>query len=45
MIATLSGLALFHPAFWFLSSFLGGGVCVKNLHPWAGLVMSWRSCR
>ncbi len=39
MIATLSGLALFHPSFWFLSSFLGGGVASKNLHPWAGLVM------
>lgn len=39
VIATLSGLALFHPSFWFLSSFLGGGVASKNLHPWAGLVM------
>ena len=40
VVATLSGLALFHPAFWFLSSLLGGGVWSKTLHPWAGLVMS-----
>lgn len=39
VIATLSGLALFHPAFWFLSGLLGGGVWSKTLHPWAGLVM------
>ncbi|MCU0950954.1 MAG: formate dehydrogenase subunit gamma [Burkholderiaceae bacterium] len=39
VIATISGLALFHPAFWFLSGFLGGGVWSKTLHPWAGLVM------
>lgn len=40
VVATLSGLALFHPAFWFLSGFLGGGVWSKTLHPWAGLVMT-----
>jgi formate dehydrogenase subunit gamma len=39
VVAAISGLALFHPAFWFLSSFLGGGVWSKTLHPWAGLVM------
>lgn len=39
VVAALGGLALFHPAFWFLSSFLGGGVWSKTLHPWAGLVM------
>jgi formate dehydrogenase subunit gamma len=39
IVATLSGLALFHPAFWFLSGALGGGVWSRTLHPWAGLVM------
>lgn len=39
VVATLSGLALFHPAFWFLSGALGGGVWSRTLHPWAGLVM------
>ncbi len=39
IVATVSGLALFHPAFWFLSGLLGGGVWSRTLHPWAGLVM------
>lgn len=39
IVAGLSGLALFHPAFWFLSGALGGGVWSKTLHPWAGLLM------
>ncbi len=38
-VAALSGLALFHPAFWFLSSLLGGGVWSHALHVWAGLLM------
>ncbi len=39
VVATLSGLALFHPAFWFLSGAVGGGVWSRVLHPWAGVVM------
>lgn len=39
IVATLSGLALFHPAFWFLGGILGGGASSRLLHPWAGLVM------
>jgi formate dehydrogenase subunit gamma len=39
VVAGLSGLALFHPAFWFLSGALGGGVWSRLLHPWAGLLM------
>lgn len=39
VVAGLSGLALFHPAFWFLSGLLGGGVWSKILHPWGGLLM------
>jgi formate dehydrogenase subunit gamma len=35
----LSGLALFHPWFWFLSAALGGGHWAKAVHPFAGLVM------
>jgi len=34
-----SGLAFFHPAFWFLTSLLGGGVWSRILHPIIGLVM------
>jgi formate dehydrogenase subunit gamma len=40
VVATLSGLALFHPSFFFLSGALGGAVWSKVLHPWAGLVMT-----
>lgn len=39
IIATISGLALFHPVFWSLSSLLGGGVTSRIIHPWAGLLM------
>jgi formate dehydrogenase subunit gamma len=39
VLATLSGLALFHPAFWFLTVFLGGGVWSRILHPWVGTLM------
>lgn len=39
LIAGMSGLAMFHPAFWFLSGALGGGVWSRLLHPWAGIVM------
>lgn len=38
LLAT-SGLALFHPAFWFLTSLTGGGQWTRILHPFLGLVM------
>lgn len=38
LLAT-SGLALFHPAFWFLTGLTGGGVWTRILHPFLGLVM------
>lgn len=34
-----SGLAFFHPAFWFLTSLLGGGVWARILHPFIGVLM------
>lgn len=34
-----SGLAFFHPAFWFLTSLLGGGSWARILHPFIGVVM------
>ncbi|XHS78985.1 formate dehydrogenase subunit gamma [Burkholderiaceae bacterium UC74_6] len=37
--AALSGLAFFHPAFFFLSSLFGGGVWARILHPFFGLLM------
>jgi formate dehydrogenase subunit gamma len=37
--AALSGLALFHPALFFLSHLFGGGVWDRILHPFLGLFM------
>jgi formate dehydrogenase subunit gamma len=39
LLLAASGLAFFHPAFWFLTSLLGGGVWARILHPFIGVVM------
>jgi formate dehydrogenase subunit gamma len=39
VLAALSGLALFHPALFGLSSFFGGGPWTRILHPFIGLFM------
>jgi formate dehydrogenase subunit gamma len=39
MLAALSGLALFHPALFFLSNLFGGGPWTRILHPYVGLTM------
>lgn len=39
ILLAASGLAFFHPAFWFLTNLLGGGVWARILHPFLGLVM------
>ncbi|AIY40071.1 Formate dehydrogenase O gamma subunit [Collimonas arenae] len=39
VILALSGLALFHPALFWLSFVLGGGPWTRILHPFIGLVM------
>lgn len=33
----LTGLALFHPAFYWLAAFSGGGELMRILHPWVGV--------
>ena len=40
ILLALSGLALFHPAFFFLSSLLGGGTWSRILHPFIGVVLA-----
>ncbi len=40
IMLALSGLSLFHPAFYPLSQFFGGGVWTRVLHPFIGVVMS-----
>ena len=39
ILAALSGLALFHPALFWLSNFFGGGPWTRILHPFIGVVM------
>ena len=39
ILAGLSGLALFHPAFFFLTNLFGGGTWTRILHPFIGVVM------
>ena len=40
VLAALSGLALFHPAFFFLTHLFGGGPWARILHPFIGVVMT-----
>jgi formate dehydrogenase subunit gamma len=39
ILLAASGLAFFHPAFWFLSVLLGGGTWARILHPFIGVLM------
>jgi formate dehydrogenase subunit gamma len=39
VLAALSGLALFHPALFWLSNLFGGGPWTRILHPYIGLLM------
>lgn len=39
ILMAASGLAFFHPAFWFLANLLGGGPWARILHPFLGVVM------
>lgn len=39
VLLALSGLALFHPAFFFLTNLFGSGTWARILHPFIGVVM------
>ncbi len=39
VLMTLSGLAMFHPALFFLSELFGGGQWTRAIHPWIGIVL------
>jgi formate dehydrogenase subunit gamma len=39
VLAALSGLALFHPAFFFLTNLFGGGTWARILHPFIGVLV------
>ena len=40
ILLAISGLALFHPAFFFLSHLLGGGTWSRILHPFIGVLLA-----
>lgn len=40
VLTALSGLAMFHPALFWLSALLGGGTWTRILHPFLGLLMA-----
>src|SRR5919204_1740699 len=40
ILAALSGLALFHPLFFWLSNLFGGGTWTRILHPYIGVVLA-----
>lgn len=39
ILLALSGLALFHPALFFLTALFGGGEYARMVHPWIGVVL------
>jgi len=39
VLLALSGLSLFHPRLYFLTSLFGGGAWVRIIHPWIGVVL------
>jgi formate dehydrogenase subunit gamma len=39
ILLALSGMALFHPALFFLSALFGGGSYDRVIHPWLGVVL------
>ena len=39
ILLAISGLAMFHPALFWLSNLLGGGQWTRILHPFIGLLM------
>ena len=44
ILLALSGLAFFHPVFWPLTQFFGGGVWARIWHPFIGLLMAISFC-
>jgi formate dehydrogenase subunit gamma len=39
ILLALSGLALYHPSLFFLTTLFGGGESARALHPWIGVVL------
>ena len=39
VLLAVSGLALFHPSFFFLRALFGGGQWTRAIHPWIGVIL------
>src|SRR5215470_5968389 len=39
VLLALSGLSLFHPSLFFLTTLFGGGQWTRAIHPWIGVVL------
>lgn len=39
ILLALSGMALFHPALFFLTDLFGGGLYTRQIHPWLGSIL------
>ena len=44
VLLALSGLALFHPALFWLTALFGGGQNTRWIHPWIGVVLFFSFC-
>lgn len=44
ILLALSGMALFHPALFFLTDLFGGGQNTRMVHPWIGVILAASFC-
>ena len=40
VLLALSGMAMYHPGFFFLSALFGGGTSARDIHPWLGIALA-----
>jgi formate dehydrogenase subunit gamma len=40
VLLALSGMAMYHPGFFFLSALFGGGTSTRAMHPWFGIALA-----
>ena len=44
VLLAISGLSLFHPDLFFLTSLFGGGSATRAIHPWIGVILFFGFC-
>jgi formate dehydrogenase subunit gamma len=40
VLLAVSGMAMYHPGFFFLSALFGGGTSAREIHPWLGIALA-----